>query len=129
MTRILLTASSLALAAAGVAATFAPVEIASALGLGTARGTTLIIQLLAAALFAFAMTNWMARGSLMGGIYNRPIAVGNLAHFLIGGLASAKAIAAGERGIVWIVAAAIYIIFAIGFGVVLFRSPVPSRGD
>ena len=122
----MLTTSAFAMGAAGIAGTFAPAEIVAALGIGTAVGTTLIVQLLAAALFAFAMTNWMARGSLIGGIYNRPIAVGNLAHFLIGALALAKAVAGGQRHVAWIVCAAIYILFAIGFAVVLLRSPVQS---
>lgn len=107
--------------AAGIAGTFAPDEIATRLGVGT----PLVIQLLGALLFAFAMVNWMARGSLIGGIYNRPIAVGNLTHFLIGALALAKAVMAGERRIAFVVAAGIYIVFAVGFGAVLFRSPVP----
>jgi hypothetical protein len=36
------------------------------------------------------MLNWMAKGTIIGGIYNRPIAIANLTHFLIGGLALAK---------------------------------------
>ncbi|HYH08775.1 MAG TPA: hypothetical protein VEK11_17105 [Thermoanaerobaculia bacterium] len=119
-TKLLLTASAVVMGAAGIAGTFAPAEIANALQFGS----PVVLQLLAALLFAFAMVNWMARGSLIGGIYNRPVAVGNLTHFLIGGLALIKIVAAGERRVAFLVATAIYIVFALGFAAVLFRSPV-----
>ena len=32
------------------------------------------------------MTNWMVKGSRVGGIYNRPIAIGNLVHFAVGAI-------------------------------------------
>lgn len=108
----------------GIACSFAPAEIADVIGAGSAAQSPLILQILGALLFAFAMVNWTARGSLLGGIYNRPIAIGNLAHFVIGSLALAKAVAAGERRTVFVVSAAIYAVFAIAFGVVLLRSPV-----
>ena len=38
------------------------------------------------------MLNWMAKGTLIGGIYNKPIAIGNFTHFTIGGLALIKII-------------------------------------
>jgi hypothetical protein len=118
--RLLLTTSALAMGVTGIAGTFAPVEIATSLG----AGAPLVVQLLAALLFSCAMVNWMARGSLIGGIYNRPIAVGNLAHFVIGALVLAKAVIAGERRLAFVVSAGIYIVFAVAFGAVLFRSPV-----
>lgn len=113
--------------AAGIAASFAPAEIAEILALGSAVESALVLQIVGALLFAFAMVNWMARGSLLGGIYNRPIAVGNLAHFVIGALLLAKSVAAGERRIPFVVAAVIYTVFALGFGVALLRSPVQPR--
>jgi hypothetical protein len=125
-TKLLLSASALAMGLAGIAASFAPAEIAAALGLA---GGALVVQLLGALLFGFAMVNWLARGSLLGGIYNRPVAVGNLAHFLIGALALLKAIGAGERRTMFLVAAAVYAIFAIGFAMALFRSPVQPRDE
>jgi hypothetical protein len=114
---------------AGVAGSFAPDEIAGILKLGSAPGSEVVIQLLAALLFAFAMVNWLARGSLLGGIYNRPVAVGNLTHFLIGALALMRFVAAGERRVAFVTAAAIYGLCAIGFAIVLFSSPVQSRND
>lgn len=123
MSRAVLSASAIVMAALGMAGSFAPVELANAAGLDA---EPIVVQLLAALLFAFAMVNWMARGSLLGGIYNRPLAVGNLAHFVIGALALAKATGAGERRPALILAAAVYALFAIAFALLLFRSPVKS---
>lgn len=56
----------------------------------------------------------------MGGIYSRPVSVGNFMHFLVAALALAKA-AAGDASGRWVIAAAVvYGILAIGFGWVAF---------
>ncbi|HEX2834039.1 MAG TPA: hypothetical protein VHW00_13590 [Thermoanaerobaculia bacterium] len=125
-TKLLLGASAIVLGAAGIAGTFAPHELAAALGLTIAGPLPLLVQLMAALLFGFAMVNWMARGSLIGGIYNRPLLVGNVAHFVIGALAAGKTVLAGEHRPAVIAIAAVYAIFAAGFGMLLFRSPVSS---
>ena len=77
----------------------------------------LLVQLLGALWFAFAMVNWTARGSLIGGIYNRPVAIGNLTHFVIG------AFALGKDGTLMPVAI-VYALFAVAFAFLFFRSPV-----
>jgi hypothetical protein len=120
-TRLLLTASALFMGATGIAGTFLPHELLRAAGIAPAGLLPLLVQLLAALLFAFAMVNWLARGSLIGGIYNRPVLVGNVAHFTIGALALVKATMAGEGNLVLTI---VYAAFAIGFGMLMFRSPV-----
>ena len=120
-TRLLLSASAVVLGIAGIAASFLPREILRALAIEPAGLVPVLVQLLGAALFAFAMVNWTARGSLIGGIYNRAVALGNLTHFVVGGLALAKA-ALSQGGVVWVMAA-VYLVFAIGFTMVFFRSP------
>jgi len=124
-TKILLTSSAWTMGAAGVACSFAPHELLGAAGVPPSETAAVLVQLLGAALFGFAMVNWMARGSLIGGIYNRPLAVGNTAHFVIGGLAAAKAVLS-NRSVPLAMAAVVYLLFAVGFGLVLFRSP--ARG-
>jgi hypothetical protein len=112
------------MAALGVAGLFLPQELLTAAGqepIGILRG---LVQLLGALLFAFATVNWIARGSLLGGIYNRPVALGNLAHFMIGALVLIKLAIAGERGAAVLVLTAVYVAFALAFTAVLFRSPV-----
>lgn len=76
----------------------------------------------------FAALNWMARGSLIGGIYNRPIAVANFLHFLVGGLALGKGAgtAAAPPTLVWGLAGG-YALFATAFGLLLFRHPTRDQ--
>ncbi|HEV7763367.1 MAG TPA: hypothetical protein VGQ76_00060 [Thermoanaerobaculia bacterium] len=68
------------------------------------------------------MLNWTAKGSLIGGIYNRPVSIGNLLHFTMGALALGKAAVAGPFEIVC--AAIVYTIFAIAFAMIFSTSPV-----
>jgi Fe2+ transport system protein B len=123
---MLLGASALVMGAAGVALLFAPAEVLSALGAPHEGALPVLVQLLAALYFAWAMSNWAAKGSLIGGIYNRPMALGNLTHFAIGAISLAKAAAATHNALV-LAATAIYALFAIGFAMLFFRSPVPPQ--
>ena len=61
--------------------------------------------------------NWTSRGSLLGGIYNRPVGMADLVHFFVGSLALAKGLRNGwSSAEAWIVTA-IYVAFAaIGIG-------------
>ncbi|MGZ5431938.1 MAG: hypothetical protein ACXW5U_13680 [Thermoanaerobaculia bacterium] len=124
-TKVLLTTSALAMGIAGIAGSFLPAELLRALDVASDGALPVIVQLLAALLFAFAMVNWTARGSLIGGIYNRPVAIGNLTHFVVGALALVKAaLSAGPHRSILTIAAAIYVLFAIAFTMVFVRSPV-----
>ena len=124
-TKILLSTSAVVMGIAGIAGSFLPHEVLSAIGVAPTGALPVLVQLLAATLFAFAMVNWTARGSLIGGIYNRPIAIGNLTHFVIGALALVKAaMNAGPHRMILAIAAVIYVLFAVAFAAVFFRSPV-----
>jgi hypothetical protein len=127
-TKILLGASALAMGAAGVAALFAPHELLTAFGVAPAASLPLLVQLLAALLFAFAMVNWTAKGSLIGGIYNRPIAIGNLTHFTIGAITLLKFATHGATAVILAVTV-VYTLFAIAFAAVFFRSPVAAPAE
>ncbi len=122
-TKLLLSISAVALGGAGLAGTFAPQELLQACGIAPSGVLPLLVQLLAALYFAMAMMNWTARGSLLGGIYQRPVALANLTHFVIGALALLKG-AWAMRSLPIIVAAAIYTLFALAFSSVFFRSPI-----
>lgn len=123
MTKLILSASAIVMGAAGIAGTFAPHELLRLLNVPATGFAPLLMQLLAATLFGFAMVNWLARGSLIGGIYNRPLAVGNVAHFTVGALALVKASMAGQGNVLVTI---VYVVFAIAFGFVMMRSPVAS---
>lgn len=68
----------------------------------------------------FAMLNWMARDKLIGGIYSRPVAIGNFTHFLAGSIVLVKQIVATSNPIALGAVAAVYALFAAGFGYVAF---------
>ena len=82
------------------------------------------MQLLGALMLGFAMMNWMAREALFGGIYNKPMTIGNLLHFGIGALALVKIVFGTEQDVELIVGlTVIYSCFALCFGYVFMNNP------
>ena len=79
--RTLMISSSAALALAGVLALFAPDDLLGTTAAGSA--SQVILQLLGALYFSMAFINWTAKDSHIGGIYMRPISLGNFAHFFV----------------------------------------------
>lgn len=116
------------LALMGLCLTFLPGEIAGYFLPGSTIIWQLFIQVLGALYLAFAMLNWMTKENVMGGIYNRPIAIANLTHFLIGALALVKGLMK-HPDLPWAVwtMAGLYALFALFFGMVFFRSPVRKK--
>lgn len=123
-TKLIMTASAILLAAVGISLSFFPNEIANYIGLGPGKPSQLVVQALGALYFGFAMLNWMAKGSFIGGIYNKPLVVANLSHFMIGGLAMIKGlISIGNPPYQLMILTAIYTIFGILFGILFVRNP------
>jgi hypothetical protein len=119
-----MTLSAAALGITGILLSFFPTEIAVYFGL--IENASIILQILGAPYFGFAILNWTAKANLIGGIYSRPVAIGNFSHFLIGALALLKLVF--NIGLNYLLAAAIiYSIFAILFGYVLFTNPVAKN--
>lgn len=96
-TKLVMTSSAVLMGAAGIILTFAPDIVSASLNLGIDDPVIFLFQILGAFFFAFGMLNWMTRTSLIGGIYNRPIAVANFSHFLIAGLALIKGLMANHN--------------------------------
>ena len=116
--------SCIFLGALGVILTFMPDEIISGFSITPDSISILLLQLLGALYLGFAMLNWMAKGSLIGGIYNRPIAIGNFMHFLVGALALIKIITKIHiHSEIVISLTIVYSIFAILFGYVFRTNP------
>ncbi|HEX2189263.1 MAG TPA: hypothetical protein VHG51_10220 [Longimicrobiaceae bacterium] len=123
-TRLLMTASAVALGLLGLAGSFVPDEVLGWMGAPASPPLVLLVQLLGALYLGFAVLDWMARGNLIGGIYSRPVATGNLLHFLSAGIAILRLLArAPELRALWPLAL-VYTLLAAGFAVVLFRHPV-----
>ena len=127
-TKSLMTISAMILALIGISLIFLPKEILDYLELSVSETLQLLMQIIGSFYFAFAILNWMSKGSIIGGIYNRPIAMANLAHFVIAGLALIKGILANPSlsYVIWSIAI-IYSMFAIFFGIVAFRHPVSEN--
>lgn len=120
-TRILMTSAAIVQAVLGVVALFAPQELLTWLGAAAVGFLPSLVQLLAAALLALAMIDWMAKDSKIGGIYLRPIAVGNLLHFTVGGFSLVRFAVHGHPPVAFIAVAVVYAALAVAFAVVVFR--------
>ena len=115
--------SAAAMALAGIVLQFFPQETLGNLGLSSEGAAPLLLQITGALYLGFAVTNWMAKAVLIGGIYARPLAIGNFAHFLIGALALLRfAFTAEASALVWI-PTAVYAVFAAMFGYVFMTHP------
>ncbi|MBP9926820.1 MAG: hypothetical protein KBF45_12615 [Cyclobacteriaceae bacterium] len=127
-TKWIMIATSLLLGVSGIVLTFAPDLIIGSLGVNPSQASILLGQILGALYFGFAMLNWMTKESLIGGIYNRPVAVANLTHFMIAGLALVKAsISNPQLPLLLILVSGVYTVLAILFGIILFRHPIPEK--
>lgn len=131
--RVLMSISAAVLAAVGLAGSFLPRESLRWLGSPPSVPLELMLQVLGALSLGFAMLDWMARHTVIGGIYGRPVVVGNLLHFASGALALAKGLLrAPEARLLWPLAL-VYAALALGFAVAMFRHPArrtapPSGG-
>jgi hypothetical protein len=126
-TKLLMTASAVTMGATGILLSFLPHELLGYIDSTSTLMNALVLQVLGAMYFAFAMLNWTARANLIGGIYARPIAIGNLTHFVMSALALGKGYFSGA--IIILPIALIYIAFAIAFTIVFFRHPVPVKSE
>ena len=121
--RHLMIASAALLAALGLLLSFAPEETLAYLGQPATGAVPVLLQLAGALYLGFAVMNWTAKGSVLGGIYGRAIVLGNFLHFTMGALALLKAaIDPGFGTIVWVLTG-IYAVFALLFGRMLFTHP------
>jgi len=121
-TRILMTFSSMLMISTGLIFTFLPQEILRLMSAGNDNHLALILQLLGALYFSFGMLNWMAKANIIGGIYSRPIAIGNASHFFIGSMALLKSASHSNEVFTW-TAGFIYLVLAVLFGKVLYTHP------
>lgn len=123
--RVLLSVSAVFLGLAGLGLTFLPTSLLLHVRQPDAPILLVFVQTIGAAYVAFAMLNWMSRGSTVGGIYGRPLVAANVVHFTMVAILLIKWAAAGAPPGV-IIFAALYTIFAAWFGAVMFGSP-PAR--
>ena len=128
-TKILMIASAIYLGIVGIGLTFLPQEIARFFEAETNRTFILALQILGALYLGFGMMNWMAKNSMIGGIYSRPLVFGNLLHFLVSAFALIKMVGkySENQFVVIITISILYSIFAICFGYLLRTSPIKTQ--
>jgi len=125
-TKALMSFSALFMAGLGFVASFLPQEIATHFGAHQDSQIVLLIQIGGALYLGFAFLNWMARAVLIGGIYSRPVALGNFLHFGVAAIILLKTLVSGFRANEVFLGTALYSLFAIWFGLVLFTHPIRS---
>ena len=122
-TRILMSASAAFMGILGIAASFFSHEVLALIGASVETQTVTIMQVLGALYLGFAFLNWYLRGFVIGGIYNRPLALGNMLHFSVVAITLVKVAMAYQQAALWAFTA-VYVAFSVWFGAVLF-SPAP----
>lgn len=126
--RILMIASAAFLALLGLATSYMPEKVLGLHGTVPDTPTLLLVQMAGALYLGFAILNWTARGVLIGGIYARPIALGNFLHFAMVAVMLIKA--AIVYGVLQLaISATVFSVFAIWFGLVLFNPPSSASRD
>jgi len=118
-------ASAIFLMISGLALTFVPEEISGNLNADTNQTSILFLQILGSLYLGFGMLNWMTKNNLIGGIYSRPLVIGNLAHFLVASFALIKIVGKYSENEFAIILSltVIYSIFTLCFGYVFMKNP------
>lgn len=111
----------------GLLLTFDPDGLVAYTGTPAQPLITLLAQAAGALYLGFAILNWMAKDNLIGGIYSRPVALGNLLHFFITAMTLLRFILSGAHATPLLVLGLVYTVFTVWFGLVVFGSPVGRR--
>ena len=122
-------ATAIYLGVVGLGLTFFPQEIANFFEAEANQTFILALQILGALYLGFGMMNWMAKNSLIGGIYSRPLVFGNLLHFLVSAFALIKMVGkySENQFVVILTISILYSVFAICFIYLLRTSPIKTQ--
>ena len=127
-TKSLMLICAIFLAVNGFRLSFFPNEISLKLTNDDNCIVTLILQIIGALYMGFSYINWMSKNSLIGGIYNKPILIGNTLHFLSASMAMIKLVFKFENNLQLIIPyTMIYCLFTLFFGYVFFSNPFSNK--
>ena len=116
-------ASALLLAAGGLVLLFAADVVLPRLIPAFPAAGAWLGQLLGAAWLAVAALDWLTQGAMLGGIYNRPVVLTNLALHFVTAMVLAKVVAQPDTPpALWLVLAATALLAAV-YGWLLLRGP------
>lgn len=123
-TKLLMASSAIFLCIMGISFSFLPEEILFYLNGNPNPITLLFLQILGSLYFGFGILNWMTKTNLIGGIYSKPLAIGNLVHFGMSAIALLKIIFKSQTHLeIIILLTVFYTVFAICFGYVFMKNP------
>ena len=125
-TRALMVISTGFTALLGLGALFLPQEALSYAGYPAEGFAVVLVQVTGALYLGFSLINWMTRAAIIGGIYSRPVVVGNFMHFAIVTITFVKSLTA-QAPLLILIVAAVYALLAVWFGAALFTHPTTSR--
>ena len=117
-----MTSTSLTLVAAGIFALFVPDQLVTLINVPRSDSLLVLVQLMGALYFSFALMNWTAKDSAIGGIYARPVSLANFSHFFIGTLLLIKYQLSHELSVPGLLALILYAVFAALFYWLVFRA-------
>ena len=117
-------ATAIVLGAAAIALIFAPELVLARFAIEPGAAVLPLAQLYGAALFGLAITSWIARTMLLGGIYGKAVVAGGFGHALVGVFALLNAVRTSSgHSFLWL-ACALYAMLAFAFGTLMFgRGP------
>lgn len=122
-TKLILSIAALVLGLPGLFLLFAPDVALATCGSTPDPAAELFTQIAGGFAGAFGITNWMARGTAIGGIYGRPLLMGNLCAFFTTGLSLLKAPDPLAGHPVVIAMAVVLLLCGAAFGRSLFTHP------
>lgn len=112
----------------GFGLTFILKEITGLLFASTNPTSILFLQKLGPLYLGFGMLNWMTKNNLIGGIYSKPLVIGNLAQFLMTTITLIKIIVtySNRKFIIILSLTIVYAMFTAGFRYVFNKNPNKS---
>ncbi|HET6432699.1 hypothetical protein [Dyella sp.] len=115
--------STLVLAIGGIALLFAPDVLLAPLAPGAVAALTVLGQLVAGGWLAMAWLNWNQRHLVIGGIYARPLVLGNFTLYLISASSLAHRVKAGDAPPAMLALAVLFGTLTLVYAALLLRGP------
>ena len=125
-TKWLLSSSAVIMGLLGLTGTFIPEEISTILGIDPSPITLILLQIIGGLYLGFAMLNWFTRSALIGGIYNKPVVLGNLIHYIVVFFALIRQLAEQFHFIV-VILTIVYFGFGVWFALVMRSNPLSNQ--
>jgi len=123
-TKYILAASGIFLGLLGILWSFLPEEINNYFGYSPSSISMVFFKILGALYLGGGFLNWYSKESLIGGIYNRPLAFFNTVHFTIGSITLIRFLFKTDQiNLILLALSFFYAIFAMLFFKILFTTP------